>query len=156
MNGHREKGFTLVELVMVIILIGILSVSAIGLFATTGAFTSLAGRDLLLSSALLAQQKALSNPQPGSPVSLAISQSAGSWTFSVSQGGTSYQRSLDRSASSTLSVNGTPLANGGTQTLAYSPDASTGANTAIVFQDENTHRMCIASTGFPYTGPCQP
>ena len=55
----RESGFTLVELVMVIILIGVLSALGVGLFARSSAFSPLLAAQQLESATLLAQQAAL-------------------------------------------------------------------------------------------------
>jgi len=54
-----SSGFTLVELVMVIILIGVLSVLGIGLFTRSSAFSPLLATQQLASATLLAQQAAL-------------------------------------------------------------------------------------------------
>ncbi|MDR9424111.1 MAG: prepilin-type N-terminal cleavage/methylation domain-containing protein [Marinobacter sp.] len=53
------SGFTLVELVMVIILIGVLSALGIGLFTRSSAFSPLLATQQLQSATLLAQQAAL-------------------------------------------------------------------------------------------------
>ncbi|MFE8072913.1 type II secretion system protein [Marinobacteraceae bacterium S3BR75-40.1] len=152
-----QQGFTLVELVTVMILIGIVSALGIGLFASKSSYTSLTARDLLLSTALLAQQRALSNPDSANAVTLTISQSSGQWTFSLAQGATwSTARTAEKDSSATLTIGGTTLANGGSQTLTYSAEADLGSNTQVVFQSGSSHRLCIASTGFPYTGSCQP
>lgn len=156
MAPRQQQGFTLVELVTVLILIGIVSALGIGLFARTSSFTALAGRDLLVSTALLAQSRALGNPDPGNPVTLSISQTADEWRFAVSQGGVAFDtRTQSRESGSSLNINGSapPV------TLSYGTDGSlaSGTNQAIVFSSGgNSKRLCIASTGFPYTGACQP
>ena len=59
----KSCGFTLVELVMVIILIGVLSALGIGLFTRSSAFSPLLATQQLQSATLLAQQAALAgNP----------------------------------------------------------------------------------------------
>jgi len=59
----RSAGFTLVELVMVLVLIGVLSALGIGLFARSSAFSPLLATQQLASATLLAQQAALAgNP----------------------------------------------------------------------------------------------
>lgn len=59
----RKAGFTLVELVTVIILVGALSILGIGLFARESSFSPLLAAQQLESATLLAQQAALAgNP----------------------------------------------------------------------------------------------
>lgn len=58
-NAPQSSGFTLVELVMVIILIGVLSVLGVGLFANRSAFSPLLATQQLESAVLLAQQAGL-------------------------------------------------------------------------------------------------
>ena len=75
-----SSGFTLVELVMVIILIGVLSALGVGLFASRSAFSPLLATQQLASATLLAQQAALAgNPSN----SLSIAQSAEHFRFTV-------------------------------------------------------------------------
>ena len=59
MKAPKSSGFTLVELVMVIILIGVLSALGVGLFAGRSAFSPLLATQQLQSATLLAQQAAL-------------------------------------------------------------------------------------------------
>ena len=68
MRAPRSSGFTLVELVMVIILIGVLSVLGIGLFTRSSAFSPLLATQQLSSAALLAQQAALAGKLESSVV----------------------------------------------------------------------------------------
>ncbi|GHD48980.1 pilus assembly FimT family protein [Marinobacter persicus] len=56
---RRCGGFTIIELIMVIILIGVLSALGIGLFARSSAFSPLLATQQLQSATLLAQQAAL-------------------------------------------------------------------------------------------------
>lgn len=58
-SAPRSSGFTLIELVMVIILIGVLSALGVGLFAGRSAFSPLLATQQLSSATLLAQQAAL-------------------------------------------------------------------------------------------------
>ncbi len=157
MTKPGSKGFTLVELVMVIALIAILAATASGLFINTDRFATLGAREQLVASALLAQKKALANVVNGTPVNLTISQTSDLWLFSVSQGTMTFNppRSAER-AGATLSVNGSPLANGGSVSLSFDENAETGAATQFVFASGNSHSLCISASGFSYTGTCQP
>lgn len=56
---HNNSGFTLIELVTVIILLGILSVSATSLFIGNQGFNEYAVRDQIKSSFRFAQQRAM-------------------------------------------------------------------------------------------------
>ena len=58
-NVPNSLGFTLVEMVMVIILIGVISAIGIGLFARSSTFSPLLATQQLASATLLAQQAAL-------------------------------------------------------------------------------------------------
>ena len=62
-----SQGFTLVELITVIVLIGVLSALGIGLFARSSAFSPLLATQQLASATLLAQQAALAG-QPNASV----------------------------------------------------------------------------------------
>ena len=88
-----SSGFTLVELVMVIILIGVLSVLGIGLFTRSSAFSPLLATQQLASATLLAQQAALAG-NPSNAVTIKpnagnLEFTAGSSTFSIDSNGTS-------------------------------------------------------------------
>jgi|TARA_R110001583_G_scaffold76956_2_gene210077 MSHA pilin protein MshC len=153
---NNNQGFTLVELVMVITLVAILSAVASGLFLRADRFATLGAREQLISVSLLAQKRALANVVSGSDVVLTINQLADEWQFIVIQGGTSFEsRSAPRSGS-TLSVNGTTLTNGGSVAINFDNEAETGTNTEFIFSADNSHTLCLSSTGFAYPAACQP
>ena len=54
-----QSGFTLIELVMVIVLIGILSYGAASLYSSRDGFAGFIAKDQLIASGLLAQQVAM-------------------------------------------------------------------------------------------------
>ncbi|KZZ45592.1 hypothetical protein A3759_26760 [Thalassolituus sp. HI0120] len=156
---RHAKGFTLVELVMVILLIGILSAIGSSLFTNQGVFSAFAARDQFLAMALLAQKRALADAS-NNTVTLTISQNSDAWQLDLVQGsGTGQivyqQRTVDRAGAS-LSVDGSLMVNGASQAVSYNSDAETGVNRQFLFAADNSYAFCLASTGFAYTGSCQP
>ncbi|MFT5321681.1 MAG: prepilin-type N-terminal cleavage/methylation domain-containing protein [Pseudohongiellaceae bacterium] len=77
------KGFSLVELVVVILLIGIIGAVVISRFGDSSPFNTLAARDGIIALALSAQQSALGR----SDVTFEIEQSGDNWNFQVAESG---------------------------------------------------------------------
>lgn len=150
------RGFTLVELVIVISLIAILSATASGLFLKTDRFATLGAREQLVSTAILAQKKALANVINGTPVTLQISQTSEAWQFTVSQGVDAFEPRIAERSGATLSVNGSTMSNGGSVSITFDENAETGSTTQFLFAADNSHSLCIADSGFAYIGNCQP
>ena len=78
-SAPNESGFTLVELVTVLILIGVLSALGVGLFASRSAFSPLLATQQLASATLLAQQAALAGNPATRSQSSAIQMFSGLW-----------------------------------------------------------------------------
>lgn len=146
-SAPRTSGFTLVELVMVIILIGVVSALGIGLFASRSAFSPLLASQQLSSAVLLAQQAALA----GNPTlsSVDISQSSDSFTFDV---GGSAQFELERAGTS-LAVSGASLPYTVTFNEQGFPDD--GVQRQFTFTGDSTYRVCLSALGAVYQGVCQ-
>ena len=154
--GYLIRGFTLVELVITLVLIGILSALGIGLIASPGAYSAGAARDQFVSSALLAQKRALANTA-NSGTTLTIEQTDSQWLFRVEHNGTSYpERSADRE-SADLRINGSLFGNG---SLDFEFDSqghlASGDNVRLEFDGTSVHEACISSLGFAYPQECQP
>ncbi len=150
-----QKGFTLVELVMVISVIAIISAFAGSRFTDSSNFSSLGARDQLIASSQTAQKRALAFVDASNPVVLTISQSDTQWQFSIFQGGTEIAvRTADRSGSS-LRIGGSLLTNGSPATISFDENAETGSNTELTFSATSSHDLCISSSGFAYRGVCQ-
>jgi MSHA pilin protein MshC len=151
-----SSGFTLVELVMVIILIGVLSALGVGLFAGRSAFSPLLVTQQLSSATLLAQQAALAGNADNSVV---IKQNADNFIFEAAQ----KQFKLER-AGSTLSYQ---IAGGGFTTVSATGltvgldrlgrIASPSARQNIDFRiaGDTTYNLCLSSLGAVYRGACQ-
>jgi MSHA pilin protein MshC len=152
----RQRGFTLVEMIMVITLIAIVSVTASSLFLNTDRYTTIAAREQLVTVAILAQRRALANAVAATPVNLTVSQTSSDWLFTVSQGATSFGTREAPRGGAALAVNGATLANGGSTTINFDINAETGAANQFVFSAGNSHSLCISASGFAYIGNCQP
>jgi MSHA pilin protein MshC len=150
-----SSGFTLVELVMVIILIGVLSALGVGLFAGRSAFSPLLVTQQLSSATLLAQQAALAG---NSSDTLTIRQTGDDLIFSAA----SSQFTLSRSGSTlAYRIAGDPFANVPASGLVVGFDgfgrvASPSARTNIDFRitGDSTFNLCLSSLGAVFDGAC--
>ena len=145
-----SAGFTLVELVTVLVIIGALSALGIGLFASRSAFSPLLATQQLASAALLAQQAALA----GNPANtLTVEQDADRFTFTVGAATPSPRVFEMKRNGTTLSVaGGLPL----TLTFNSQGTLSTGNNLALTFSGDSLYVTCVSSLGAVYAGNCQP
>ncbi|WP_148861647.1 pilus assembly FimT family protein [Marinobacter fonticola] len=143
---RRTAGFTLVELVMVIVLIGALSALGIGLFTSRSAFSPLLASQQLSSAVLLAQQAALAGNTTMHTV--IISQTADTFTFNVG-GVTQFQ--IDRAGTAlTLGGNPPPFV------VMFNAQGfpSNGAQHQFSFTGDSNYLVCISSLGAVYQGVC--
>jgi len=145
-----KRGFTIIELVMVIILIGVLSALGVGLFASRSAFSPLLATQQLASATLLAQQAALAG---NSANTLTIERNASDFRFIVGAG-TSNARTFElphEGANLTVAGNSLPL----TLVFGSTGAPATGANLQLTFSGESTFQTCLSSRGVVYAGSCQ-
>lgn len=145
-----SRGFTLVELVMVLVLIGIISSLGIGLFAGRSAFSPLLASQQLSSATLLAQQGALAG---NDAASMTIAQTADAFQFTVGAG-TASARSFE------IDREGTTLnASAGSLPLTVTFDdlgvPVGGADVQFVFAGDSSYSVCLSSLGAVYGGACQ-
>jgi MSHA pilin protein MshC len=84
MNG-TSRGFTLIELIAVLILVGILSVVLMSRMGGTSAAGVQAGRDSLIAAFFLAQQTAMARAAADNPIAIAITHNG----IDVTEGGAS-------------------------------------------------------------------
>lgn len=148
-NAPRSSGFSLVELVMVVILIGVLSVLGIGLFAGRSAFSPLLATQQLASATLLVQQAALAGNEANG---LSVTQGHDDFVFTVGPG-TPSERQFR------LGRNGTSFSvSGALFPIRFDnlgrPD--TAGSVVFTFSGDSTYKTCLSSLGAVYAGSCQP
>lgn len=150
MIGAKLLGFTFVELLVTIILIGVLSVLGSVLFAGRSAFSPMLATQQLASATLLVQQAALA----GNPANaLTIEQTTDNFRLTVGPATANPRVFEIARAGTSLSVSGgLPL------TLNFNADGapSTGANLSLTFSGDSTFQTCLSSRGAVYAGACQP
>lgn len=154
MKAHLS-GFTLVELVMVLVLLGVLSAIGSSLFSRPDSFSALSARDQLQAMVLLAQQRALANVS-ASPVILTVEQTSDEWLFNLSQGAVLFKERQAPRHNAALSLNGSAFSNGQSSSFTFASDTSVGSTHQFIFTSENTHPLCLAASGFAYPATCQP
>ncbi|ARU54820.1 MAG: prepilin-type N-terminal cleavage/methylation domain-containing protein [Pseudomonadales bacterium] len=155
----KSSGFTLVELVIVLVVVGILSVTAMGLFASRADFSASLAKDQFIASLLTAQQRALAH-HSSSPVLFTVLQSAdgSDWILTVSQGTESFTEKTIERAGAVLQIGGVTLADGGNRVVSFSGSGETleGSDLTWRFTGESTHQFCLGEAGFAYSGACVP
>lgn len=156
----KQTGFTLVELVATIILIGILAVAVAPRFSGAGTYSEYALRDQLLSALRFVQQRAMYDHQSQSCYRLLIEAGQFGPQRSFDSGATFEYfgpNSLNNGAGSqhkiTPPVTMTPATVyfdglGNAIPAAATPCAGTPANTQISISNEVTLDSCVLSTGF--------
>lgn len=159
-----QQGFTLIELITVIILLGVLSAFAISRFPSSQSYSTHIISNQLIASARLAQQTALSRSSVviANHTTLVISEVAGNWNLEVTAGTQNYSAQVDR---------GSEQVRFGTNLLAAC-STLTAAPLTLTFDGEGNRvpaqqlRICIDSTvdvefcvspsGYVYEGNCIP
>ena len=149
----------MIELIMVIVILGILSVSASSLFSSKNAYVTFIAKDQLISMSLLAQQAALA--QQNTVIVLCVAQSSDEWTFEVRKVNCSdtaanlyVQVSVERGNASLLQNSAAFVS---PQTFTYNTSASltSGSNVTFSFNGQYNELVCLASSGYAYSGSCQ-
>jgi len=157
--ASRAKGFTLVELVMVIILIGVLSALGIGLFARSSAFSPMLATQQLASATLLAQQAALAGNPTLSNRQVAIRENLGDLEFTV--GGSTFAIDANGASMAYRHVNQSASFTSISSTYTIGFDdmgrvSSLDPREPIEFRisGDSTHFMCVSALGAVYQGQC--
>ena len=141
---------------MVIVILGILATSASSLFSSKSAYVTFIARDQLISMSLLAQQAALA--QQNTTIVLCILQSSDDWTFEVREtncSGTVYVESVVERENASLFQNALTFSSPQTFTYDNAASLAAGNNVIFFFDGDSDEEVCLASTGYAYSGVCQ-
>ena len=163
----KSTGFTIVELVLTLVLVGIVAAIGIGRLTSRDSYEVKAVADQILAHAHLAQRVALGRHafSSGVPVNttLSLNRSGNQVLSSVSQANYQpEQAELDaRTVTVRVKTSGTNVCGGG-QTLSsgsfaltYDQAGDTGSNTLICVAGNYTVPICITRLGYAYEGECE-
>ena len=150
----KQNGFTLVELVMVIVVISLLSYGGISLFTSQSAYSGFVAKDALISQSLLAQQVALGSAGVANPVTLTVAVDAGdNWVFTLQKSGVSNPNAVSvESSGNSMQIDGVTFSSGGSRTFTWTNGAelTPATNHEIRFTGTNAFRVCLSAQGYAY------
>lgn len=163
-NSH-SKGFTLIELVIVLVILGILSVVIMPRFMSSSTFNPVVARDALITTARLARQSAMG--RDNATLSVALADDA--WTFRASGGGqTLLQQSVAAGrvtigASSGGGCGGASPISGSFQVrydgygnvAGHSGGGGPGNNVRFCINNDPALSVCISPAGYAHAGSCR-
>lgn len=163
----QQQGFTLIELITVIILLGILSAFAISRFPSSQSYSTHIISNQFIASVRLAQQTALSRSSVDinnitDYTQLIISEISGNWNLAISAGAQNYTAQVERgseqvrfgtdlvAACSTLTA--APL------TLTFDGEGSRvpAQHLRVCIDSTANVEFCVSPSGYVYEGNCIP
>jgi len=138
-HTSKQHGFTLIEMVTVIVILGIMAVAILPRFLGPSNFDSRTTSDILISSIRQAQQLAMSKA-PNANVSVTTDNATKRIRISYTESGV---QNIDISISSNITISSTTIAFiksgaaniGGQQTISISP---------------NPRSVCVETTGYAH------
>ena len=168
---YSTKGFTLIELIVVIVLLSVLSAVGIGLFSAPSQYSARLAADQFLTQLRTAQRLALIKQDPVNLLTLTANQNTNNWNMILTQGVTTVNTfDIERvdtnvrtstsdfsSACSALPLMAFPAAFyfDGYGNAVNSSRVQANTNRRICFQSTSTVEVCIGPSGYAYEGTCQ-
>jgi MSHA pilin protein MshC len=163
MKNHQQ-GFTLIELITVIILLGILSAFAVSRFPSSQSYSTTIITNQLIASLRLAQQAALSRASVDSVnhTQLNVTGDSDYWRLAVSSGSLTYDAQVGREneeirfgsnlVGSCSALPSVPL------TVTFDGDGNRvpAQNLRVCIDSATDIELCISASGYVYEGSCIP
>lgn len=167
-----EKGFTLIELVMVMVLLGVLSSVGVSLIPSAQNYQLALAKDQWLNVLRLAQRMSLSRQHPDNPIILTFQSKEDAWLASISQASDMlYETRIDVSRTvlamsndafetqcETLKSPALPLTFifNGEGELKNEEGITLNHNQRVCLVGKETvFELCIAASGYSYEGRCE-
>jgi MSHA pilin protein MshC len=164
------KGFTLIELIVVMILISILSALGIGLLSGPDQYAARLASDRWLAGLRLAQRLALQKQNSANLVAITVSDSADVWTMSIDQGAVNLsefeiekERLLAHTSTTEFADPCSTLSSLASLTLNFdgygnsvsAARVQSATNRRLCFVGAQTMELCISPSGYTYEGLCE-
>ena len=175
-RSNNFDGFTLVESIMVIVLVGILAIFVIARFSEGDTFNSVIVRDQIVSLARTAQQASLGRSGvtmtitpngSGSAVTLQSSYDGGTIdSYSLDLSNVSLSGDINKTASCSVDDGDFAITSAAPMTLTFEllgnlgvsgVTGNTGAISSAVricINDSDLESVCVSPSGFAYAGDC--
>ena len=167
---YSTKGFTLIELIVVIILLSIVSALGIGLFGAPSSYTARLSSDQWLSQLRMSQRMSLIKQSASDLVVLTISDTGTQWLMELQQGATDISsQSIDKDdvilrgsttdfsgPCSALPVMALPASwyFDGYGERVTATRVAINVNQRLCFDGNQDVDICLAPSGFAYRGVC--
>lgn len=158
----KQRGFSLIEVVTVLVLLGVLGAAAFSRFGNTSSYTEAILQQELLAYLRLTQRVAVAHQE--SITSFALTRNGDQWDVSLQFDGQTVSDQLEGNHTVSFQLGGFTgsLDNGVTYRIEYSDtgDLATVTSPANVPVTQSVQLnigarfICIAPTGFAYEGSC--
>lgn len=161
---RQQSGFTLIEMVTVLVLLGIISAAAFARLGGISSYSESLFQQQILSYLRLAQRTAVAHQGSGAQLNITRT-TASQWDISLQFAAQTlaYQLEGDNSFSFASGASSGSVSTGNTLSLIYSdngdltqlasPVAAT-LDASLSLLVAGSHPTCISPTGFAYEGPC--
>lgn len=169
---NQFKGFTLIELIIVIVLISILSAVGIGLFSSPSQYTPSLASEAWINQLRYSQRQSFLKSQLTQPLLLTISRTSNVWRFSLSQAGQfidefdiehnglflNYSNVSFSSECPLLSAMSFPATFrfDGYGELVDNSNNKLNSNHRFCVPSTNSKNWCLSPSGYAYGGECVP